>query len=297
MFNKLFENWRRFVDEQKLDELAKYKKMNKENSNIFDILKKYINIPAQYFIQFSDINSSLDYMDTQAFTISAWININKLGINPKSKYNTPIGIYSYPLIEDILNKYENESLPFASDRKYVILFKSKNLNAVVHFSIQDNEKYYEQLLNNIKINPIFDKYKDKNKNFEKYIEQWKKDAKVQTYDGYFWNITRMIANENPKIWTYILRNLNIDGMVDYGESIIHDNEPAQAVFFGKDKIEIIEVFENPYEKEELDLESNLLNISDKLSVFNMTFDKDIIEISTGTSISIDEFDKQKKNEY
>lgn len=62
-------------------------------------------------------------------------DIDKVGINPQSKYNTPIGIYCYPLVEfayrhlpDFPNKemYSNsvgEYAPFAGHSKYVSFLK------------------------------------------------------------------------------------------------------------------------------------------------------------------------------
>lgn len=55
-------------------------------------------------------------------------NINKLGINPESKYKTPNGIYSYHLsvYKDRIEQSESlKYLPYVSDAPYVYLFKSK----------------------------------------------------------------------------------------------------------------------------------------------------------------------------
>ena len=55
-------------------------------------------------------------------------DINKLGINPKSTYKTPNGIYSYHLgvyKDRIENQNSLIGLPYVSDAPYVYLFKSK----------------------------------------------------------------------------------------------------------------------------------------------------------------------------
>ena len=54
----------------------------------------------------------------------SFTEINKLGINPQSKFNTPLGIYTYPLREawthyDIDNRKELSSLPFGSNRDHI----------------------------------------------------------------------------------------------------------------------------------------------------------------------------------
>lgn len=48
--------------------------------------------------------------------------INKLGINPKSVYNTPLGIYSYPFSEQYKALLKTGKLPFATDKKYIQFF-------------------------------------------------------------------------------------------------------------------------------------------------------------------------------
>lgn len=56
-------------------------------------------------------------------------NINKLGINPKSGYNTPNGIYGYHLgvYKDRIEQKQSleTSLPYVGDAPYVYVFKSK----------------------------------------------------------------------------------------------------------------------------------------------------------------------------
>lgn len=57
----------------------------------------------------------------------SFTTVDKLGINPKSEYNTPLGIYAYPgeyVYKEIgLNK-PTYDLPFAGDNKYVNLFSA-----------------------------------------------------------------------------------------------------------------------------------------------------------------------------
>ena len=50
-------------------------------------------------------------------------DIMKLGINPKYEYDTPTGIYAYPLTA-MWDKIVSNTVPFAGDRKYVHLFSA-----------------------------------------------------------------------------------------------------------------------------------------------------------------------------
>jgi hypothetical protein len=78
------------------------------------------------------------YKDDEDVYIS-FTEIDKIGINPQSKYNTPVGIYTYPLKEFIENycfnpPWENNKYnktvgsyaPFAGNAKYVNFIRCKD---------------------------------------------------------------------------------------------------------------------------------------------------------------------------
>jgi len=74
----------------------------------YEYLKKYSTDPNIY-VSFTDIK--------------------KIGIKPKSGFNTPLGIYTYPLMEiwNNIEKHKDASkVPFAGDRKYIFVLRSKN---------------------------------------------------------------------------------------------------------------------------------------------------------------------------
>ena len=64
-----------------------------------------------------------------------------------------------------------------------------------------------------------------------------------------WNTTRAhseLGNKNISKWAQILmREYNIFGVIDGGSSLIHDNEPRQAVFFKSSILEHIMTLNNP----------------------------------------------------
>jgi len=66
------------------------------------------------------------YIDKEDhFIFGQYSNIKKLGINPTSQFNTPLGIYSYPLIYINPKDIQTGHVPFAGDRKYIVLFTVK----------------------------------------------------------------------------------------------------------------------------------------------------------------------------
>ena len=80
------------------------------------------------------------YKDDPDIYIS-FSNIPKIGINPKSDFNTPLGIYTYPLKEiwkqRIGNRKETKDVPFAGDRKYIFILRSKNKKKFVNDMYKD----------------------------------------------------------------------------------------------------------------------------------------------------------------
>jgi hypothetical protein len=104
---RLLENFQKYINEEELEEATRASKEGVVLPSVLEKLEKYVvsdNEEPTHFFQFSDIN--------------------KLGVNPRSKYNTPMGIYAYPLIRTLLDQYKSGSIPFASQRKYVIIFKT-----------------------------------------------------------------------------------------------------------------------------------------------------------------------------
>lgn len=64
-------------------------------------------------------------------------NVLKFGVNPSTRYDTPLGIYSYPLSADniyrnILIERNPQNIPFAGDAKYIFLFRNNGYDTTVY---------------------------------------------------------------------------------------------------------------------------------------------------------------------
>lgn len=161
-------------------------------------------------------------------------SIDKLGINPKSKYNTPNGIYAYPV------KYQDPDVKFTggSNTGFVYFFKLKpgtKLLNLAGYTRKDFESDLKKLETaGYKVDLDFS------------------DAKKESYAGNFWFVTYKNRGNATK-WNYLLRKvLGYDAILDIGAGIIHDNEPAQLVVLNPTSIEILEKGEfdkrKPFEK-------------------------------------------------
>ena len=83
-----------------------------QRQSAYDILKEYKDDPNIY-ISFTDID--------------------KLGINPQSGYNTPLGIYTYPLKEiwkSFNHSTETIHVPFKGNADYIWIVKQSCSNFV-----------------------------------------------------------------------------------------------------------------------------------------------------------------------
>jgi len=209
----------------------------------------------------------------------SFVNVDKIGINPKSPYDTPIGVYTYPL-EFVL---EEEDVPFRGEIKPK---KVKVLKAL-------SEKVLDAYLTEAELNHYKDILKKQYKIDSVELLEWNNKARKKTAFGKLWNITRMLSlklsknkpeksakdmtpdeladalsgvNKTPAknsavIWNKLLRDLGFDYVQDNGFGIIHPSEPTQAVFLTPKAYKVIdeefvdteERFKETHNKETKDL--------------------------------------------
>lgn len=171
------------------------------------------------------------------------ISGHKIGINPRSEYSTPNGIYCYP-ISHILTIFKDRLEEFATDRPFAYVIQASG-NLLI------SSEYTED-------NLASDKVKLSGLISEEDMERAESNALVDTPAGKLWGITRQISlvqgknNTNPhrsnphaNKWNKIFRDLGYSGFYDVdGEKIIHQNEPVQCVFFTRNSFKILETINN-----------------------------------------------------
>jgi hypothetical protein len=218
----------------------------------------------------------------------SFTKVDKLGINPGSEYNTPLGIYAYPadyVQKETQNGQWMRALPFAGKSEYANLFRARdsdNIVDLVNMPALEARGYYKKLSEIwVKISSSKEvseaaviakapkkwdtpesKWKTAVDQIEKVINDSTKMALFPEYvGGRFWYITmtvaEMIAEKTGKkqivIWNKLFRELGIDGCVDEGVGIIHSNEPTQAVFFSTDAIRDVKRVLNKWSPEEVEI--------------------------------------------
>ena len=171
---------------------------------------------------------------------------NRLGMNPHTEYDTPVGIYSYP-IQAYWDHLKNwGGIHFAKEKPILWVFKprdSKRCPRTSQYTEDDYAKDKEELVE------IFSNYDFKGLEAGIYGEYQNPPLK------HFWSLTRALANRisikysNVKhiaVWTQIMRRF-YDGIIDdAGSGTIHSAEPTQAVFWNSSYIDPVEKIDRTY---------------------------------------------------
>lgn len=296
----------------KLLERSRWKNSIDPSSNdTVNLLKPYANDPTIY-LHFSEFN--------------------KLGINPLSSYDTPAGIYLYPLniywkkyVEKKSEKF-TKVIPFKSEARYIIIGK---LKSDINFKDFSNDIQYEEYNSYIKKLKTY--YNIDERLFDMALKKIidytieKKRELSTSYLGKIWYITKEISNKNNFMiilkemsaktgiavnynnlyekytsdnnivqWAMILyKILGISGFMDSaGVGIIHTNEPVQAVVFHSRFIDHIDTIEN---KEQFSSKNEQLN-NKKLLELRKLFGINNT-LSPGTIIDLNNEKANKKDVY
>lgn len=215
-----------------IDEMSRWKQEKVPREEAVDSIERYAG-PNTY-IHYSDIN--------------------KLGINPRSDFKTPLGIYGYVFTPTFLAQLQDDDAAptFARDRAYVHVFKAIDPETVLDLKSYTAARYQEDVEQLQRHRGVFLKRSgvpltDRGSpiKFEDVKRQAERTALVKTPGGIIWNFTRLLARQDPRAWTQILsRELAYSGVRDECGGIIHQNEPCQGVFFRAGAIEQVASFDN-----------------------------------------------------
>lgn len=191
-------------------------------------------------------------------------SIPKVGINPSSRYDTPIGIYFYPIEYYMETVNLGNRLPFVHDSKYINVLEFTESSKILLISEIEITKF----------NKIIDDLKLLHKEFPNLDEQLKEDYLDFIYDSIegshynanvkskiggrlwyvFWRLSKFLSDNSESIfstktkssviWNWLLRKLGYSIVLDLGDGIIHENEPTQGFAVTKNAIKWIKTIEN-----------------------------------------------------
>lgn len=208
------------------------------------------NAAVQWLENYDDIDKPGD-LSKLGITMT---NLPKLGVNPSSRYNTPLGIYFYPAKYYLDKKRQTHNLEFQDDAPYIQIIKLPE--PILDISRVQEYQYDEWIVklfkNADKISRIcgFDSV-DTYKNYVRTLDRRAGESRIDSPGGRLWFITWKLANERINdpdsasaksssiLWNTIWRTLGVATIVDYGDKIIHENEPTQGVVLETNKVELL----------------------------------------------------------
>lgn len=161
-------------------------------------------------------------------------------MNPMTNYNTPAGIYCYP-VSEFAKKIKPEmtysqfvdAFPFASTRPFLFFIRATK---PITF-IQD---YTEDDLNRDR-----QKFMQITGQDEAKTEYHERQSRYKSPFGRLWGIMFSYIGRMEKStirWNSLLRKMGFHSIVDYGDGIIHPNEKTQAFFLSSGDYEVVEMF-------------------------------------------------------
>jgi hypothetical protein len=178
-----------------------------------------------------------------------FVDVLKLGINPMSEWDHPVGVYFYPVSEIISGKAANNGhmIPFAAQRPYAFLVRAKgNMLELQDYTVDDLDRDIER------IERKFPVLVEDREQWDHMVERWYAMWGDRPGEA-IWRITERIANfielrmparSSRMIWHQLFRACGYDGVVDRGEKIISPNEPAQGVIFDVTGLTVLEAAHN-----------------------------------------------------
>jgi hypothetical protein len=135
------------------------------------------------------------YMDSGRHYMS-YVVIDKLGINPRSGYSTPIGIYSYPIVREtvksIIDFRDFRRAPYMGGAPYIYLFSVNDVGSGLYLSDYDRSDYSADV-DKLREYMVSRDVRFSGGVFDTIEKFSRSDAKVNTSGGWIWNLTRLLA--------------------------------------------------------------------------------------------------------
>lgn len=247
----------------RIDDLFEARRNNFPRESALESLTYYSG--KNYFVSYThDMGKDVEQNDDFIYSgLNSGSNTSgaKIGINPKSGYHTPLGIYSYPVDYVIRG---NGWVPYGNDRPYLwILEPVEPMLSLDTMTDSDYSRLIEQLwhseYNGFDLDTAFG---------QELLEYAEDTTGWKTPGGKFWNVTRLISrtknlilpededeihdllqnldgeqHSNPVAWNALFRFLGFGGVSDT-KGIIHSNEPVQAVFFTRSAFKVVNMINN-----------------------------------------------------
>lgn len=177
-----------------------------------------------------------------AFTMTS---LNKVGVNPGTSYNTPAGVYCYPLDSVHYRALIENNLPFVSEAKYCSVVKLQGLAGPkwLKFSdipaLREPNEMWGSVLDKLLVElpkSVIERAKFQGRNFSK-------PGATQADKIFDLTYFATKSSDRPTVrWSALLRKLGFIGLYDTGMSVIHESEPAQLVCLSPEAYTLVKTY-------------------------------------------------------
>jgi hypothetical protein len=171
-------------------------------------------------------------------------NLPKLGINPQSGYDTPLGVYFYPARYYLNHKSDGRKLPFQNEAPYIQVFTFSgnvlNLGDV-------HQDVFNALIERLR--PLADRLGLPEGKMDQLVKEAPDLANENSLPGHLWYVMyRMVGYAGGKrsiAWNKLLRDLGYNAVVDPGYGIIHPSERTQGFVANPRDMKLVATYDNP----------------------------------------------------
>lgn len=210
---------------QQIDEL---RRADREQASVPDKFAEVGHAAAVKFLKTIPANELVNYVVTMT-------EIPKVGVNPRSDYNTPIGIYFYPA-EYYMRKAVKSGLPFQHDAPYIQILKLTT-DQILDLEKVTNAVYNQAVTKILSLDLITRMLPGDQAKIQQFHQESSNRARVKSPGGRLWYVmwqtSNLLEEEYHKsshvIWNWILRQLGYKAVIDLGNKIIHLQEPTQGL--------------------------------------------------------------------
>ena len=222
-----------------LVEITRYEKETGKKYDSSAIIESYVKneVPPSY-----------------AFTMT---EIPKVGLNPKTDFSTPAGVYFYPLDTQRYIQLIKNTLPYASGAPYCNLLKLNYSGKwlIMHDDGRDAATEQDKAA---AINLAVDELKRPSttgaipihsnaREVEEFVFSRGLHVKQHgSIDSFIFDLSFWMTRNSQRrtvAWTNFLRKLGYVGIYDHGNSILHPGEPWQGVLLEARAYDVVNTFE------------------------------------------------------
>lgn len=226
----------------------------------------------------SALDALKKYKDDDSYFIT-FTTIEKVGLNPRSPFSTPVGLYAYKL-KDVYDELESKNYLFGVDRPFV------NVIQLTTSRVLDLENYSNKSTDLQKLRKIYES--ENGKSFDDVLKEFEDNNHllypVNTDGKYVYGLMNFISQKiegrtgpvkkSMVYFNQLIRKMGYDVVIDR-TGTVHLLQPSQAVFLVPSAYKFVEkIINKTYTKNEPVSASNYWYVGMNPTVDNVILKKE-----------------------